>query len=236
MGTDSTSKRAGAAKRFEAKLERMRSRLNWIVICVPFDAGKVWGLRGQIKVKGEINGFAFRTSLFPTGDGGHILLVNKRMQKAARAAVGTVARFQIEVDRDEREVTTPEQLKRIFRQDRALGRWYGGLNHSTRNYIGAWISEPKSDEARVRRSEQIAERLLAVMEAEGELPPVLQLAFARNPQAREGWDAMSAARRRGHLFGIFYYRTPEGQGRRIDKMLEDAEALAEKMSGKKHRT
>ena len=74
-----------AAKRFEARLERIRSRLNWVIIYVPFDAAQVWGLRGQIKVKGEINGFAFRTSLFPTGEGRHILLVNKRMQKGARA-------------------------------------------------------------------------------------------------------------------------------------------------------
>jgi hypothetical protein len=29
--------------------------------------------------------------------------------------------------------------------------------------------------------------------------------------------------------GIFYYRTPDGQRRRMDKMLEDAAAVAEKM-------
>jgi hypothetical protein len=44
---------------------------------------------------------------------------------------------------------------------------------------------------------------------------------------------MSAARRRGHLFGIFYYRTPDAQAGRIEKMLDDAAALAEKMSNKK---
>ena len=72
------------------------------------------------------------------------------------------------------------------------------------------------------------------MEAERELPPVLQLAFARHPRAREGWDLMSASRWRAHLLGIFYYRTPDAQARRIDKMLDDATALAEKkMSGKK---
>jgi hypothetical protein len=49
------------------------------------DATTVWGLRGQIKVKGEINGFAFRTSLFPRRDGSHFLLINKRMQKGAHA-------------------------------------------------------------------------------------------------------------------------------------------------------
>lgn len=233
MPKGSTTKPAVAAKRFEARLERMRSRLNWVIIHVPFDAAKVWGLRGQIKVKGEINGFAFRTSLFPTREGGHILLVNKRMQRGAQAFEGSAARFQMELDREERTVDVPGELKSILRQDRTLHRWYKGLNHSTRSDIAKWITEPKSVEARVRRSEQMAERLLAVMEAERELPPILQVAFARQPRAREGWDEMSAARRRGHLFGIFYYRTPEAQGRRIDKMLDDATALAERTENKK---
>jgi uncharacterized protein YdeI (YjbR/CyaY-like superfamily) len=233
MPKASTTKPTLAAKRFEARLERMRSRLNWVVIHVPFDAAKAWGLRGQIKVKGDVNGFAFRTSLFPTGNGRHILLVNKRMQKGARAAEGSVARFQIELDREERTAEIPDELKRILREDRVFRRWYDGLNHSTRSDIAKWITEVKSDAARMRRAEQIAERLLAVMEAERELPPVLQVAFARHPRAREGWDAMSAARRRGHLFGIFYYRTPDAQGRRIDKMLDDATVLAAKMGSKR---
>ena len=228
-----------AAKRFEARLERMSSRLNWVIIHVPFDAAQVWGLRGQIKVKGEINGFGFRTSLFPTREGRHILLVNKRMQKGARAAEGSIARFQIELDREERTVEIPGELKRILsqgllREDRSLRRWYDELNYSTRNDIDKWIIEPKSGEARMRRAEQIAERLLNVMEAERELPPVLQVAFARHPRAREGWDEMSPSRRRGHLFGIFYYRIPDAQARRIDRMLDDAIAIAEKTSRKKN--
>jgi uncharacterized protein YdeI (YjbR/CyaY-like superfamily) len=226
-------KPAPAARRFEARLERLRSGLNWIIVRMPFDAGKVWGMRGQIKVKGEINGFAFRTSLFPTREGWHFLLVNKRMQKEARAVEGSVARFQIELDSEERTVTIPDELKRILSEDRALRHWYDELNYSARNDIAKWITEPKSGEARIRRAEQIAERLLAVMEAERELPPILQVAFARHPRAREGWDRMSVSRRRGHLFGIFYYRTPEARARRIDKMLDDANTLAEKLSNKK---
>jgi len=233
MSKDSKAKPTAAAKRFEARLERMRSRLNWVIVHMPFDAAKVWGVRGQIKVKGEINGFRFRTSLFPTREGRHILLVNKRMQKDARAAEGSVARFQIELDREERTVTIPDELKRILSEDHWLRRWYDKLNHSTRNDIANWITEPKSSEARQRRTEQIAERLLNVMEAERELPPVLQVAFARHPRAREGWEAMSASRRRGHLFGIFYYRNPEAQAKRVEKMVDDAMAVAEKARGKK---
>jgi uncharacterized protein YdeI (YjbR/CyaY-like superfamily) len=220
-------------KRFEARLERLRSRLNWIIVRMPFDAAKLWGTRGQIKVRGEINGFPFRTSLFPTREGRHFLLVNKRMQKGARAVEGSVARLRVELDTEERTVTIPDELKHILKEDRSFRRWYDGLNPSTRNDVAKWITEPKTAEARVRRAEQIAERLLNVMEAERELPPVLKVAFARHPKAHDGWDVMSAARRRGHLFGIFYYRTPEAQARRIDKMLEDANALADKMREKK---
>jgi uncharacterized protein YdeI (YjbR/CyaY-like superfamily) len=219
-------------RRFDAVLERMRSRLNWVIIRIPFDAAKIFGVRGQIKVKGTINGYPFRSSLFPTGEGGHILLVNKRMQKQGRVTAGANAGFEIELDSEERVATIPEPLERILAEDRPFRRWYDQLNHSTRSEIAKWVNEPKSAEARGRRSEQIAERLLETMEAERELPPLLQLAFARNPLAAEGWEQMSQARRRGHLLGIFYYRTPEGRENRLGKILDDATAIAEKKKAK----
>jgi uncharacterized protein YdeI (YjbR/CyaY-like superfamily) len=215
-------------RRFDATLERMRSRLNWTIIRMPFDAAKVYGMRGQINVKGEINGFPFRTCLFPTATDGHILLVNKKMQKQARVKAGAVAHFQLEPDTEKRVVATPDSLKSILKEDRAFQRWYDKLNLSTRNDIAKWVNDPASDAARVRRAEQIAERLLAVMDAERELPPILQVAFARNPRAREGWDEMSIARRRSHLMAIFYYRTPAGRERRIEKMFDDALAVLDK--------
>jgi uncharacterized protein YdeI (YjbR/CyaY-like superfamily) len=234
MGKPSKSRNAAGARHFKATLERMRSRLNWTIIRVPFDASKAFSvhgqiggqtrgqIRGQINVRGEINGFPFRTCLFPGRDGGHILLVNKKMQKAARAQAGMPVEFLLELDTKKRIAKTPDSLKQILAEDRSLRRWYEGLNQSTKNDIAKWISEPKSEAARSRRAEQLAERLLAVMDAERELPPILQVAFARNPPARGGWEQMSAARRRSHLFGIFYYRTPEGRMRRIEKMMEDA--------------
>jgi len=217
-----------SVKSFGAVLEPMRSRLNWIIIRVPFDAAKAFGVRGQIRIKGTINGFAFRSSLFPSRNGGHILIVNKRMQKEARATGGDTARFEIAPDREERVATIPEPLKRLLGQDRSFQRWYDQLNRSTRYEIVKWVNEPKSSDARARRSEQIAERLLETMEAERELPPLLKQAFLRNPRAGDGWQRMSLGRRRSHLLGIFYYRTPEGRAKRIEKLLEDAAAIAEK--------
>jgi uncharacterized protein YdeI (YjbR/CyaY-like superfamily) len=224
-----------SVKSFQARLERIDSPLKWVMIQIPFDAAKVWGKRGQLKVKGEINGFEFRTSLFPRRNGGHMMLVNKRMQRGARTAPGMVAQFRLEPDTEGRLITIPVELKRALAEDRSLLRWFDQLNYSMRKYIADWIAEVKSAEARTRRAEQIAERLLATMEAERELPPILQIAFAQNARAREGWERMSRARRRGHLLGIFYYRNPEARGRRVEKVIQDALEFAEKTARKEIR-
>jgi uncharacterized protein YdeI (YjbR/CyaY-like superfamily) len=216
------------AKSFKATLERMQSNLGWVIIRIPFDVPKVWGVRGSFRVKGEINGFAFRTSLFPTGRGDHYLLVNKRMQSGAGGRAGHVAQFRLEPDTEERKAVLPVELKRFLDEDRALRRWFEQFNYSMRKWIGDLILQPKSSEARMRRAEQIAEQLLATMEAEQELPPILKAAFARDPRAFEGWQRMTPLRRRGNLLAIFYYRSPEARDRRVAKVLEEAAALAAK--------
>jgi len=216
------------SKSFQATLERIDSPLKWVMVLVPFDAGKVWGTRGQVKVRGEINGFAFRTSLFPDGKGRHRLLVNKEMQRGAKAAPGMSAQFRLEPDNAERVVTVPVELNHFLSEEKSLRRWFNELNQSTRTEICKWIVQAVSRTVRMRRAERMAERLLATMEAEQELPPAIQMALDENSLAREGWHLMSPSRRRSHLLGIFYYQTPKARAQRTAKSMQDAIQLAQK--------
>jgi uncharacterized protein YdeI (YjbR/CyaY-like superfamily) len=219
-------------KSFEATLVRLRSNLGWVIVWIPFSVQKVWGSRGRFRVRGEINGFAFRTSLFPTRKGEHFLLVNKKMQAGGRVVEGATAEFLLEPDTEERVVTLPAELKRILAEDRSLRRWFETLNYSIRKWLVDSIAQPKSAAARVRRAEQVGEQLFSVMEAERELPPALRLAFMRDPRGLEGWNLMTPRYRRGSLFAIFYYRSPEARDRRIKKVVDEAIALAEKKSSR----
>jgi len=81
----------------------------------------------------------------------------------------------------------------------------------------------KSDEARMRRAEQTAERLLAAMEGERELPPLIEAAFRTRPRARAGWERMTALQRRGELLAMFHYQSPEARQRRVEKLCDAAE-------------
>jgi uncharacterized protein YdeI (YjbR/CyaY-like superfamily) len=217
-------------KTFRAVLEPTGDALRWVFARVPFDAAEVWPVRKGRRVRGEINGFAFRTSLFPEAGGKkHVVLVNKKMQAGARARVGDTVRFRLEPDLEERETVIPAELAKPLKADRGLRRYFDGMNPSMRRDIGRFVSEPKSAETREKRAEQIAERLFLAMEGEHEPPPILRAAFLRQPAARVGWEAMTPIRRRNHLFAIFYYQSAEARERRAGVAVEDALKVARRL-------
>jgi uncharacterized protein YdeI (YjbR/CyaY-like superfamily) len=216
------------ARKFDAFLERGGDRLNWTIVRVPVDVAKVWGMRGQLKVTGQINGFAFRTSLFPTGKGEHILMVNKKMQAGGKVQLGMKARFVLQPDLTPREVSVPEELVRVLKQSMPLRKFYDSFNYSMRDFMAKWVDEGKKPETRRRRADELAERLMLTLEAEHELPPILQIEFNRSPIARAGWDRMPPGHRRSHLMGIFYYKSPEARARRVSKAVQEMVAYARK--------
>jgi uncharacterized protein YdeI (YjbR/CyaY-like superfamily) len=97
-----------------------------------------------------------------------------------------------------------------------------------RHYIAKWIAEPKSSAARQKRADEMAERIVATMAAEEDLPPALRFALDRVPHARAGWEKLTPIQRRGHLLGYFYYKTPEARARRFQKAIDDSVAAAER--------
>jgi uncharacterized protein YdeI (YjbR/CyaY-like superfamily) len=214
---------ASAAKTFTAVLEPDGARLRWVIARVPFDVAKAWPVRKGRRVRGEIEGFPFRTSLFPDPRGtGQILLVNKKMQAGAQARAGAKVRIRLEPDMEERPALVPAELTAAMKGVRGLRRWFDGLSPSKRREIGKWVDEAKGTETRLKRAGKMAERLLLAMEGEQEPPPVLRAAFQRQPRALAGWNALTPTQRRGHLLGIFYYEGVEARERRAAKAIEGA--------------
>ena len=217
-------------QRFPSLLKPDGTNLKWVIAHVPFAPAKVWKTRNRMRVKGTINGFAFRTSLFGSAEKGYVVLVNKTMQKGGQVYAGEMAEFTLEPDLEERTATVPPELEKLLKQDRAAARWFEALSYSIRKYIGDATRKPKSPEARKKQAEQMMERIMLAMEGEQILPPILQVAFRRAPKAQAGWNAMTPVQRRGHLLGIFYYRSPEARERRTQKAVEEALRIAETKS------
>ena len=211
-------------QRFRAVLERGDRALGWTIARVPFEPGAVWGEMVRLRVAGEVNGFGFRTSLFAdTGAPGRFyLLVNRAMQRGSGVGPGVAAEFRLWPDLQERPAELPDALAALLDEEEGLRGWYDGLGEYTRREIGKWVLGVKSEDAQVRRSMQMAERLLATMDAERELPPLIARALAGNARAKAGWERLSVSHRRQHLMAVFYYQTPEARERRVEKLVEAA--------------
>ncbi len=220
-------------KSFTALLEPDGTALKWVIARVPFDIAKAWPVRNGRRVRGEIAGFAFRTSLFPDRRrGGHFLLVNKKMQTGAGARVGSRVRIWLEPDLAERPVLLPPELIRALNADRRLRRLFDSMSASMRREIGKWAGEPKTPASRQKRAEKMAERLMQALEGENDPPPVLRILFQRHPSSRDAWFALTPTQRRNHLLGIFYYETAEARERRAVKAIQAALQAAQRKSGR----
>jgi hypothetical protein len=208
-------------KKFRSTLEKERG-LGWTIARVPFDPGALWPKMIRLRVRGAVNGAAFRTSLFSDGQGFY-LLVNREIQRQAGITCGDAVEISLEPDLEPRPAELPDELAALLDDEPGLRAWYDALSESMRREIGKWVLAVKSESSRVRRAQQMAERLLATMEAEIELPPNIAKALRARPKAKQGWARMTAVQRRQELSGVFYYQTPEARQRRIAKLIDVAE-------------
>ncbi len=217
---------AAGARQFRGVLEHGSRALGWTVVRVPFDPHEAWPGMVRLRVAGEVNGCRFRTSLCPDAamPGRFVLLVNRAVQREAGLALGTTAELRLWPDLEERPAELPDALAVLLDEEAGLRAWYDGLSEYTRREIGKWVAGVKSDAARERRAMQMAERLLATMEAEWELPPLIARALAGNARAQAAWSRMSLTHRRQHLMAVFCYQTPEARAKRVAKLVVEAAA------------
>ena len=220
-------------KTFKALLESTRGRPRWTLARLPFDIAKAWPERNGRRVRGEINGFAFRTSLFPEkGAAAYVLLVNRKMQAGANAGPGESVRITLEPDFEERPFEMPAEFERSLKGARGLRKYFDSISPSMQKGFTNFIGESKSAETRRKRAEAMAEALLLAMEGEQDPPPILRVAFQSQPLAEAGWKAMTPLKRRSHLLGIFYRQTAQARQQRAKQAIEDALCVAKRKLGR----
>lgn len=219
-------------KTFRAKLEATGTSLRWVVVRVPVDLRKAWPMWKSRRVFGEINGFAFKTALIPSGKGeGFTLIVNRKMQAGAGARAGETAEIRLAPDLGEVVIDVPAELAKILKQDRELKKFFDGISPSMRKGLSDIVADRKGKDSREKRAEAIAEALMMAMEGELEPPPILRVAFQRQPEAERGWKLMTATQRRNHLLGIFFVQTVEGREKRAARAVENCVEVARRRPG-----
>ena len=136
---------------FKATLERMGPEGAWTCIRVPFDVEEAFGSKARVSVAGTINGFAFRSSVFPSGEGTHFMMVNKAMRQGAGVEPGDQANVVLKLDTAPRTLTIPQDLQEALAGSRQAQDRFEGMAYSHKKEYVDWIEEAKRPETRARR-------------------------------------------------------------------------------------
>ena len=141
---------ATTARRFRVRLEQ-HEKSEATVIKIPFDVEKTFGTRARVPVRGTINGFAFRSSIFPSGDGTHYMVVNREVRAGAGVKAGETITVVLERDTEPRTVTPPADFARALRAHKTARAAWDKLSYTHRKEHARAIEEAKRPETRARR-------------------------------------------------------------------------------------
>lgn len=138
-------------KKFKTKIVAIGPSGSWSEIQIPFSVEKEWGSRARMSVCGTFNGFAFRSSIFPDGKGGHTMMVNKAMKEGGKAASGDTVTVEMQLDTKPRTVEVPKDFKAALSGNTKASATFEEFSPSHRRAYVDWITQAKRAETRTVR-------------------------------------------------------------------------------------
>jgi hypothetical protein len=145
--------------------------------------------RGQVMVKGTINGTPIHTALEPDGKWSHWLKVDEAMGRAIGAGAGDSVEVAIESTKDWPEPDIPEDLQVALDADvQAYDFWKAVTTMARWEWI-RWINGTKSSETRAKRIRVSLSKLKA-----GEKRPCcFNRAMCTDPYVSKGGKLLDSA-------------------------------------------
>ena len=136
--------------RFEAQVQRAGDST---ILRLPDEASAKLPSRGQVAVKGVMNGHAFQAVLEPDGRRGHWLKVDKKLQRALAASEGDTVALKVEPTKDWPEPDMPEDFQTALADAPDISGLWKSITPMARWEWVRWINATKNLQTRERRVE-----------------------------------------------------------------------------------
>lgn len=124
---------------------------SWTILRLPKSASAKLPSRGQVMVKGTINGFDFQTPLEPDGNFSHWFRVDKALGEAAQVSAGKEATLSIGPVKEWPEPEVPSDIKKALASHRQANDLWQRITPMARWEWIRWIRSTSRAETRAKR-------------------------------------------------------------------------------------
>jgi len=146
-------------RKFKAKLKRPDTPGSWTYVDVPCDVEQVFGHKGQVKVKGTIDSYPYRSSAMPNGDGSHFLVVSKTIRDNIGAKQGDSVQVVMDVDTHPCTAEIPDDFQQALDRQSVAKAIFEKFSYSRQSEYVAWIESAKTDKTRISRIQSAVDRI-----------------------------------------------------------------------------
>ncbi len=151
------SQSTGTAIRFAARLSTIDSST---IVRLPKEASGRLPSRGQVAVRGSVNGHAFQTVLEPDGLKGHWMKVDQELLHAADIGAGDIVSFAVEARPDWPEPDVPSDLaKALAAAPQKMRDMWNDITPMARWEWVRWVNATANPATRQRRVEECLSKM-----------------------------------------------------------------------------
>jgi hypothetical protein len=147
-------------RKFTALIEKPDDGIDGGFVSIPFDVEKVYGTKGQVKVKAWFDGYPYRGMLANMGTGCHLIIIRKDIRQAIGKNPGDKITVELERDTEQRLVEIPDDLKKKFSQSKKAEAFFNSLSYTNRKEYVVWITTAKKPVTREKRLSDTIQKLL----------------------------------------------------------------------------
>ena len=127
---------------------------NWTLLRLPDKASRKLPSRGQVAVRGTINGHVFQTVLEPDGNFGHWMRIDGKLRQTAALSAGDTATLEIEPVKEWPEPKVPQDLETaLATAPQKIQDLWKGITPMARWEWVRWVNATPNPDTRNRRVE-----------------------------------------------------------------------------------
>jgi hypothetical protein len=124
------------------------------ILRLPEKASRKLPSRGQVSVRGTINGHGFQAVLEPDGDFGHWMRIDGKLQRTAALGAGDTATLEIESLKDWPEPNVPQDFETaLAAAPQKIQDLWKGITPMARWEWVRWVNATQNPDTRKRRVE-----------------------------------------------------------------------------------